>query len=158
MTTKLLLITVCISMSAKVFSQESLSSKFPIKWKTKIGITTYRTNIIEEKGYVYVGSNGLDANSDFDDLDAVFKLDSKNGKIIQRYDSQLLGDNDVTGIALKNGKLYFGTDNYYFYCFDEKSGKELWKFRTPYDVESTPSIADLNNDGKDEVVFCVQHY
>jgi outer membrane protein assembly factor BamB len=136
--------------------QTEFSNEFPIKWKSKIGITTYRTNILEEDGFIYIGSNGLNANSKNDNQDGVFKIKAKNGKIVNSYQSQFLGDNDVTAIALKDGKLYFGTDNYYFYCFDEKTGQELWKFRTPYDVESAPSIADLDNDGKDEVVFCVQ--
>lgn len=136
---------------------QSITKTFPLKWKRKIGITTYRTNIIEEDGYIYVGSNGNDANSDLDDLDGVYKIEAKTGKITESYGAQIMGDNDVTGIGLYEGKLYFGTDSYYFYCFDEKTGEELWKFRTPYDVESVPVISDLDNDGKSEVVFCVQH-
>lgn len=140
------------------FSQEEFKSHFPLKWKSKIGITTYRTNILEEGGFIYLGSNGLERRSNVDSLDGVFKIDPKSGKIIQSYQSQLLGDNDATAIALKDGKLYFGTDNYYFYCFDEKSGQELWKYATPFDVESAPCIADLDSDGEDEVVFCVQRH
>lgn len=139
-----------------LFSQEELNEFFPLKWKTEIGITTYRTNIIEEDGFIFVGSNGKNANSDNDELDGVHQLEVKTGKLVQSFQSQFLGDNDVTGIALKEGKIYFGTDNFYFYCFDINNGKELWKYRTPYDVESAPCIADLDGDGKDEIIFCVQ--
>ena len=151
---KAILVVALLQVSA--FAQEDLSSIFPIKWSCEIGITTYRTNIIEEDGFIYVGSNGNDANSDIDDLDGVHKIDVTSGKIVQSYQGQFIGDNDATGIALKDGKLYFGTDNYYFFCFDVETGQELWKYRTPYDVESVPCVADLDNDGNDEVVFCVQ--
>lgn len=137
---------------------QNITKTFPLKWKTKIGVTTYRTNIIENQGSVYVGSNGVDANSDLDNLDGVFKIDGKTGKVLNTYQSQLLGDNDVTGIGLWNGKLFFGTDNYYFYCFDESTGEERWKFNTPYDVESVPIIVDLDGDNLQEVIFCVQHH
>lgn len=130
---------------------------FPLKWQTYIGTTTYRTNILEQDGFVFVGSNGKGANLDLDELDGVFKIDAETGKVKETYRSQILGDNDVTGIGLKDGKLYFGTDNYYFYCFDEKTGEELWKFNVPYDVESVPVITDLDGDQKDEVIFSVQH-
>lgn len=151
-----ILMTVCISQI--YFAQTDIKKMFPLKWKQSIGITTYRTNVIEENGFVYIGSNGNNANSDNDAKDGVYKLDAKTGKLITKYQAQILGDNDVTGIALKDGKLYFGTDNYYFYCFDEKTGVELWKFKTPYDVESVPVVTDLDADGSDEVVFCVQHH
>lgn len=139
-------------------SAQNITGTFPLKWKTKIGITTYRTNILEENGNVYVGSNGVDANADFDKMDGVYQINAKTGKINQTYKSQLLGDNDATGIALFEDRLFFGTDNYYFYCFDPNSGEELWKFKTPYDVESVPVITDLDGDSKAEVVFCVQGY
>lgn len=137
---------------------KDITTLFPLKWKTKIGVTTYRTNIIESNGYIYIGSNGEDRNSDDDALDGVYKIDAKTGKIKAKYSSQIIGDNDVTGIALANNKIYFGTDNYYFYCFDTESGNELWKFAVPYDVESKPALIDLNNDKIDDVVFCVQNY
>jgi outer membrane protein assembly factor BamB len=150
-----ILIVVLAMMTG--FSQKSINDVFKLKWKSKVGYTTYRTNIIEESGSIFVGSNGNDLNSDLDNLDGVIQIEAKTGKREFIYKSQLLGDNDVTGIALKNGMLYFGTDNYYFYCFDINTQNEVWKFKTPYDVESVPVIADLNSDGKDEVVFCVQH-
>ncbi|MCB9188829.1 MAG: PQQ-binding-like beta-propeller repeat protein [Flavobacteriales bacterium] len=136
---------------------QNITKTFPLKWKSKIGVTTYRTNIIEENGFIYVGSNGENTSSDDDALDGVYKIDAKTGKLNHHYQAQILGDNDVTGIALKDGSIYFGTDNYYFYCFDEKSGEEKWKFNTPYDVESVPVVADLDGDSKMEVIFCVQH-
>lgn len=139
-------------------SGQSITKEFPLKWKQKIGITTYRTNIIEDDGFVYIGSNGDDANADLDERDAVYKIDARTGKVANTYASQIMGDNDVTGVALYDGKLFFGTDNYYLYCFDEKSGNELWKFKTPYDVESVPVVEDLDQNGSAEVVFCVQHH
>jgi len=147
-------------LTSEILAQEykPITSQFQLKWKTKIGTTTYRTNIVESNGSIYIGSNGENRNSDDDSFDGVYKINAKTGKIEGQFSPQIIGDNDVTGIALSNNKIYFGTDNYYFYCFDTKTVSELWKFPTPYDVESKPALVDLNNDKIDDVIFSVQHH
>lgn len=139
-------------------AQANFSSVFPVQWKTKIGVTTYRTNIVFRDGSIFIGSNGLDRNSRLDSLDGVFKLDGKTGKIQKQYASPLAGDNDVTGVAVDGNRLYCGSDNYDFYCYDVKTGVELWKFQTEYDVESAPVLADFNGDGKKDVFFSVEQH
>jgi hypothetical protein len=137
-------------------AQKDLKSVFPEKWKTKIGVTTYRTNMVFHNGKIFIGSNGEDRNFKNDDFDGVYEIDAKSGKILHHYTLPFMGDNDVNGVAIADGKLFFGTDNYYFFCFDLTSKQELWKFNTPYDVESVPQLADLNGDKIADVFFSVE--
>lgn len=154
-TSLFILMVLCLGTAS---AQEQFSKAFPLQWKTKIGVTTYRTNMVFQNGSIYIGSNGLDRNFRNDSLDGVVRVDAKTGKVIMRYCPPIAGDNDVTGIALDGNKLYCGSDNYTFYCYDVSSGSELWKYPVPYDVESAPVLADFTGDGKKDVFFCVERY
>ena len=149
------MIALCASVA---FGQGKFEKTFPLQWKTKIGFTTYRTNMIFHNGDIYIGSNGNDRNGKLDDKDGVVCLDAKTGTIKRIMVSPMAGDNDVTGIAIDNNRLYGGSDNYDFYCYDLTTGKELWKYAVPGDVESTPVLTDFNNDGKKDVFFSVEGY
>jgi eukaryotic-like serine/threonine-protein kinase len=43
--------------------------------------------------------------------------------------------------AVNDGKVYFGTGSGYFYCLDELTGIEKWKFKTENIIHSSPAIA-----------------
>lgn len=148
---------VVFSSTQLTHGQEAFDKVFKPSWKTKIGVSTYRTNIVLHNGSIFIGSNGLDRNSISDSLDGVFELDPKTGKIKHQFTVPIYGDNDVTGIALDGDLLFFGTDNYSLYCFNIKSKKMLWFKNLPYDVESKPALADINGDGIVDVFFSVQH-
>jgi len=150
-----LFIMVLLSLGS-ARAQEQFSKAFPLQWKVKIGVTTYRTNMVFQDGNIYIGSNGLDRNFRTDSLDGVVRVNAKTGKITKRYCPPIAGDNDVTGIAIDGNKLFCGSDNYTFYCYDITSGQELWKYPVPYDVESAPVLADFTGDGKKDVSFCVE--
>jgi outer membrane protein assembly factor BamB len=137
-------------------AQKPITTQFPLKWKTQIGITTYRTNMRMHNGLLYIGSNGASRAGRNDELDGVYAIDPKTGSVKATYKVPFAGDNDVTGIAIADNKLFFGTDNYYFFCFDLKTGSELWKKPLPYDVESAPVNEDFNRDGIMDVAFSVQ--
>lgn len=142
--------------SSYAIAQDKVTDLFPQKWQTKIGVSTYRTNMLFHQGSVFIGSNGLDRNQKVDDLDGVYQLNAKTGAIEHHFKCPLLGDNDVNGIAIGDNKLFFGSDNHYFFCFDLKSKKELWKTNVPNDVESCPQLADLNGDQILDVGFPVE--
>lgn len=136
--------------------QKSVQQVFPMQWKTKIGTSTYRSNVVFSQGYLFAGSSGEDLNKDNDKLDGVYVINPKTGKTHRHISLPQLGDNDVNGIAVHEERLYFGTDNDYFYCFNWKEGKELWKFKTVNDCESVPVLTDMNTDGELDVIFNVQ--
>ncbi len=153
---KIINIGIVFFMMGNAFAQKKITSFFKENWKTPIGLTTYRTNMIFHEGLIYIGSNGNDRDGRMDDKDGVFAIDAKSGKIVHQYVLPFGGDNDVTGIAIGDGKLFFGTDNYYFFCFDLKTHEELWKYNLPFDVESKPVLSDFNGDKKLDVFFSVQ--
>jgi hypothetical protein len=149
---------IMVFITAFGFSQKPIEKVFKPMWETTIGITTYRTNMAFENGNIFIGSNGIDRNFHTDSLDGVFEINAKTGKIVHHYVPPFLGDNDVTGIVVSKGKLFFGTDNFAFYCFDIKTKKMLWYKNLPYDVESAPVVTDFNGDGNEDVFFSVQNY
>lgn len=149
------IIGMCL-VAVQVLAQKDITTVFQQKWKVNVGVSTYRTNMVSHEGKIYIGSNGEDRNYKRDLLDGVYEIDAKTGKILHHFEIPFMGDNDVNGVAVGNGKLFFGTDNYYFFCFDLKSKKELWKYNLPYDVESCPQLADLNGDKVLDVAFNVE--
>ncbi len=150
-------IAIVFFLMGNTLAQKKITSIFKENWKTSIGLTTYRTNMIFHEGLIYIGSNGKDRTGRLDDQDGVYAIDPKTGKIVHQFVLPFGGDNDVTGIAIGDGKLFFGTDNYYFFCFDLKTHEELWKYNLPFDVESKPVLEDFNNDQKLDVFFSVQN-
>lgn len=158
MVTRIILFALCLGGVRNLSAQKPVTSQFPLQWKTKIGVTTYRTNMVYHNGLIYIGSNGESRDKLIDDLDGVYAIDPKSGAIKATYKVPFAGDNDVTGIAIADNKLFFGTDNYYFFCFDLSSGQELWKSPREYDVESAPVCEDVNTDGKKDVIFSVEGY
>lgn len=153
---RLLLLSVCAGCVLTLKAQKNVTTQFPLQWKTKIGVTTYRTNMVFHNGLLYIGSNGESRDAQLDNLDGVYAIDPKTGAVKATYKVPFAGDNDVTGIAIADNKLFFGTDNYYFFCFDLKTKQELWKVPQKYDVESTPVCEDFNSDGKKDVAFSVE--
>lgn len=154
----MILLTLSLNSMFALMAQKTVASQFPLQWKTKIGVTTYRTNMLFHNGLIYIGSNGESRDKLLDNLDGVYAIDPKTGAVKATYKVPFAGDNDVTGIAIADNKLFFGTDNYYFFCFDLKTGQELWKVPQKYDVESTPVCEDFNTDGKKDVAFSVEGY
>ncbi|KOY87179.1 hypothetical protein AD998_14410 [bacterium 336/3] len=151
---------------------QNIESVFPLKWKTKIGQTTYRTNILFDKNKIWVGSNGntLEKNSK-DELDAVFSIDPKTGNILEKItpvwetkEEKDMPDTDVNGIAIDGNKLYFGTDAHILYCYDIAQKQLLWQYNAPTanigdnygNIESCPLLIDLNNDAEKDVVITVR--
>ncbi len=158
MVTRTVSLLAMVGATLVCMAQKPMTSQFPLQWKTQIGVTTYRTNMLFHKGLIYIGSNGIARDNRNDKLDGVYAIDPKTGKVKTTYKVPFAGDDDVTGISIADNKLFFGTDNYYFFCFDLDSGQELWKYPLPYDVESVPAVEDFNGDGAKDVSFSVEGF
>lgn len=146
----------CLIVSTKTTFAQPISKTFPLKWKTKIGVTTYRSNMICDQGKLYIGSNGRDRNLMNDSLDGVYAIDIKNGKILRKFKPYMLGDNDVNGVILDGDRIFFGSDNYHFYCYDKNSSELKWTYNCPYDVEGTPVLSKINSDDINDVVVNIE--
>ncbi|PLX03305.1 MAG: hypothetical protein C0594_10655, partial [Marinilabiliales bacterium] len=142
-------------LSGKPSNSQDIETVFPLKWKVKTGLSTYRSNIIFDNNKIYIGSNGVDRNKNNDSLDGVFIIQAESGKILHHIQAPILGDNDVNGVLVNSGKLYFGSDNYHFYCYTEE-GKKIWEYATEYDVESCPVLVNISNDETPDIVFTVE--
>src|SRR3989338_6003943 len=150
-------------------AQKPMTSQFPLQWKTQIGVTTYRTNIVFHKGLIYICSNGISRDNRNDKLDGVYAIDPKTGAVKATYKVPFAGDNDVTGISIADNKLFFGTDNFYFFCFDLVSfsvegsgfyalngvdGSAIWQQDSISSHNgNVPSLLiDINGDGVKDIV------
>ncbi len=69
-----------------------------------------------------------------------YGLDALTGKLIWKYSAN--GSWIITTGAAKDGVIYFGTsDTYFFVAADAKTGRELYHFKAKGYVYSSPSIA-----------------
>lgn len=121
-------------------------------WRTRIGITTYRSTIHVVDGAVVVNSNGSSLKSKNDRDDVVWLLDGATGEARGRFAPRGGGERDCNGVALDGDVLAFGTDEGELYAF-ERDGQLLWRTRLDGDVESAPAFAELDGrPGLDLVV------
>ncbi len=152
--------------TGEVTPQEGIASKFSLKWETPIGQTTYRTNIMLANGQIVVGSNGLERGKR-DAKDGIYLIDPKTGEINQQLNPTATPKADVNGQAISGDKIFFTNENGESFCYN-LSGKTIWRATIKdnfsgddyYDTESkigefenSPALADMNGDGKDDVVF-----
>ncbi|GAB5417360.1 MAG: hypothetical protein Crog4KO_29420 [Crocinitomicaceae bacterium] len=159
----LLLATLLLLSSTNTsFSQDdaklpSIETKWQENWKVNIGLTCYRTNMLLHNGDLLIGSNGSDWNKKMDSLDGLYVINPKTGEVKHHIQHQAIGDNDVNGLAVNNnGTLFFGGDMQYVYAFETETYTEIWKYHVGGDLESTPGVADLNNDGIEDAIFVTQ--
>jgi outer membrane protein assembly factor BamB len=145
-----------LSLNAKEPVVPPFTDLVKFKWKTYIGNTTYRTNMVQYGGQLIIGSNGHNYKDYAIDSDnGVYLLDARTGKqsLHLAYDSY--GDMDVNGIAIDGGRIYFGSDNDEFHCFGV-SGNLIWSVPVSGDVEVAPVLVDVNGDGQKDAVFVTE--
>ena len=168
-------------MIFNAFPDKHVSDLFTTNWKSNVGITNFRTNIVYAENLIFIGSNGMDAGHTGDEKDGVYAIDPKTGEIIHHYqsehenqslDTSFKYDGDVSGIAVADGKVFFGADNDHFYCYTIDN-KLLWEKRlipirkgqcyhssgsyvirgAIRDIECAPGLSDLTNDGIKDIVI-----
>ena len=134
---------------------QTIESRFPLLWKTKVGNISFRSNIIFNKDKLIVPSNGdryMDYNL-YDKSSGIYVLNRSNGKIENRFGAECIGDMDVTGILEYNQKLYYGNDNDEFFC-STLQGKTIWRNPTSGDIEHEPVI--INTKTQKEIVYATE--
>lgn len=155
--TLLIAALLCNTVFGQMGNVEVASLPWKQNWKTEIGITTYRTNMLMHNGLLFIGSNGENRNSNNDPKDGVYVINPKDGSIEHHIEGLSLDDNDVNGLAISSSEmLYFGGDAHYVYAYDLNTYTERWKYKVPADVEGVPALADLNGDGVQDVIVNVE--
>lgn len=127
-----------------------------LKWKTPIGLTTFRSTISLANNLIIVGSNGESLSSLNDSQDGVYLINPKTGEIKRHIQNEMGEDSDINGVAIYGDNLFFGSDNSYLfsYSFD---GNKNWSFATDGDVEGAPSLTDITGDSFPDVVFTTEN-
>ncbi len=130
----------------------SIDSKHKLLWKTKIGNTSFRTNIFLNDTVLIIGSNGENyMDYQFSDQGSgVYFINPKNGQIRINAAESDWGDFDVNGVLVYNNLLYYGNDNEEFICSD-LNGRILWRKVASGDIEHKPVL--LNIRGKNLIVY-----
>jgi len=117
----------------------ALDTKTKEKWRSEIGLASFRNNVVIQSGRIYIGSNG---NSFMDrgfiePSSGVYVLDARTGTTLHHFANERFGDMDVTGLSIRNDRIYFGNDNEEFLCTD-RTGRILWRNPTAGDIEHEP--------------------
>lgn len=132
-----------------------LNKALPLAWKALTGSASFRTNVILKDDLLIMGSNGsqfMDWNVT-DSLSGIRVLQRSNGKSVAHFANETIGDMDVNGTLLLDGRLYFGNDNEEFLC-TTPLGRTLWYIRTSGDVEHEP--VTLRSGNRNLIVFATE--
>ena len=157
----ILLICYCITISslpAKPLSntlKNGYLKKIPLKWKTRIGLTTYRTTLQYANGFIFAPSNGKTTKGLNDSYDGVHIINAKDGSKKNQLTITNFGDRDVNGIAISNTKIIFGDDNNTIAAFDW-IGNMLWKYKANGDFEGAPALSYINKDANLDIIAATE--
>ena len=150
-----------IALGLMVFSANALAEDAysPIKpevlWRAKVGKVHYRANVVVDGGSIYVPSNGVGWKSKKDPLDGLHVLNLKTGKSRRKLVPPGKGERDVNGLAFLERDLVITTDEGLVVRMTT-TGKVRWKRRFDGDVESMPTLLQLNADETLDVVVGVE--
>ncbi|MBX3101977.1 MAG: VCBS repeat-containing protein [Bacteroidetes bacterium] len=151
--------------SGKAQMHPAVTTRFPLKWRTPVGITTYRHTILARNGQVVLSTNGQLRNHGGleDSLDVVSILDARTGKLLRHFsvpdslDEYASAYNrDINGLAWVSDRLFLNCDNGFCYGMDTQ-GRLLWKRLLKQNLEGCPAVADLNGDGQPDVVTLLRN-
>ncbi len=79
------------------------------------------------------------------------------GKLVKRWSFKPSDEPIESSAAIAGGVVYIGSDDSFLYAIDLKTGKQRWKFETPFMVRSSPTVHNgavyFGND--DGIFYCV---
>lgn len=134
----------------------AITERFPLKWEARVGLTTYRTNMLYAGGQLLIPSNGTSLASLLDAEDGLHILDPATGAQLLRLQPTASGDTDVNGVAYHQGVAYFGNDKGEVFAYLLPEGRQLWKTTLQGDIEGSPMLMDVNGDGSPDAVVATE--
>lgn len=149
---RVLWITLLIFFSVPL-STTSAPDLLPLKWQTRVGLTSFKTTIQFLSGAILVGSNGNLRDAINDNADGIYVLDGKSGDIIRRINWSEDSYLDVNGLALSPHTLFFGNSQGSVYAYAiYGDGPRLWKHQMGGAIKGAVAVEDFNSDGTYDVV------
>ncbi len=165
---KVCLITLMASLISKAIADSAYSSdqgviskqdyleparlNLPLKWRSQVGLTTFRSTISFANDKIIVGSNGKSRSLMNDSRDGVYLLDARTGQLERQIKNPGEGDTDVNGVAIHHDTLFFNTDSDRLYSYSF-TGQQNWRFVANSDLEGAPSLTDVTGDGFPDVII-----
>lgn len=143
------------SAAENEFQMTPIENAFSLHWKTSIGNVSFRENLLLTPNEIIIGSNG-ERYLDYyisDTQGGAYKINRKNGKIIQHFGNEVIGDMDVNGLLELNQKLYYTNDNEELVCAS-MDGKTIWIRPVSGDVEHEPVL--LCHQEKPMIVYATE--
>lgn len=135
---------------------QAINQFFEPVWSTKIGKTSFKTNILFYRGKLIVGSNGQRFRDwNLDEGFGLYIIDPSHGKIQHQLEGEAIGDMDVNGVIARDNRIYFGNDNDELFCYT-LDGKQLWSRPISGDLESKPILVNINADPGPELIYTTE--
>ena len=128
-----------------------LGARLVPRWKAKVGKTTFRTTMALVGDTLVIGTHGDTLNGQGEASDGVVLLAAATGQRRRLIRTPGTGDLDVGGVAVDGDRIYFSADNAQVVAADLE-GKIHWRSTAKGKVRPAPALADLNGDGKVDVV------
>ena len=131
---------------------EAAPAALAVKWKTRVGRTTFRTTMALVDRQLVIGTHGDTLAGQNEASDGVYVLDAATGKLTRKIATPGTGDKDVGGIAIDGHFVVFGTDNGQIVRARIDDGTIVWKVAAGGKVRAAPALADLDGVGARDVV------
>lgn len=134
------------------FGDEQPTAPLTKRWAVNVGKTTFRTTMAHVNGTIVIGTHGASLTAQNEAADAVYVLDAKTGATVRKIATPGGGDKDVGGVAVAGDRVYFTSDNGGVSAASLVDGKVAWTTKLKGKVRPAPALADLDGDGKPDVV------
>ena len=150
----LILVVFCIVFPAILFAVPSPKlvneldphQTFTLMWKTRSGLSNYRTSIAFQNNALVVPSNGQSTGSFLDDGDGLYVMHPETGKVFFHFLEKKEDDKDANGVAVTSERLFFTSDDNSVYALNWL-GEKVWSTPLGGDIECSPALEDFNGDG-----------
>lgn len=146
----------CFAVPNAILTNElAPTQSFRLLWKTRPGLTHYRSSIAFQNGVLVMPSCGQSFSSLTDESDGVYAMSPDTGKVLFKFSKKSDSDKDVNGIAATSERIFASSDDNTLYAINWR-GEEVWATKAGGDIECSPALEDFNGDGVLDVCFTTE--